>query len=58
MQNPSMTSKVIAFLMIFPAVSGCVEDSVVDSLELEFSVDTLVGGDGSREVWMLEFRAN
>ena len=45
MQNPSMTSKVIAFLMIFPAVSGCVEDSVVDSLELEFSVDTLVGGE-------------
>ena len=40
-----MISKVIAFLMIFPAVSGCVEDSVVDPLELEFSVDNLVGGE-------------
>ena len=45
MHNLSMTSKVIAFLMIFPAISGCVEDSVLDPLELEFSVDTLVGGE-------------
>ena len=45
MQNLSMTSKVIAFLMIFPAISGCVEDSIVDPFELEFSVDTLVGGE-------------
>ena len=45
MQNHSVTSKVIAFLMILPAISGCVEDSVTDPLELEFSVDKLVGGE-------------
>ena len=32
-------------LMIFPALCGCMEDSVEDPLELEFSVDYLVGGE-------------
>ena len=45
MQNHSMASKIIAFLMILPAISGCVEDSVEEPLELDFSVDFLVGGE-------------
>ena len=35
----------IAFLLLFPAISGCVEDSVDTSLSLDFSVDSLVGGE-------------
>ena len=40
-----MASKLIAFLMVLPAISGCVEDSVENKLELDFSVDFLVGGE-------------
>ena len=45
MQNHSMASKIIAFLMVLPAISGCVEDSVEEPLKLNFSVDFLVGGE-------------
>ena len=41
----SISSKIVVFLMLFPAFSGCMEDSVEDPLELEFSVDYLVGGE-------------
>ena len=41
----SISSKIVVFLMILPAFSGCMEDSVEDSLELEFSVVYLVGGE-------------
>ena len=34
----------IAFLLLFPAISGCVEDSVDTSLSLDFSVDVLAVG--------------
>ena len=37
--------KFITFLLLFPAISGCVEDSVDNPLELDFSVDFLVGGE-------------
>ena len=45
MSHSSISSKIIFFLMIIPAFSGCMEDSVEDPLELEFSVDYLVGGE-------------
>ena len=45
MQNHSLTSKIIAFLMVMPAISGCVEDSVEEPLKLDFSVNFLVGGE-------------
>ena len=45
MGSSSISSKIVVFLMIFPAFSGCMEDSVEDPLELEFSVDYLVGGE-------------
>ena len=45
MSHSSISSKMIIFLMIIPAFSGCMEDSVEDPLELEFSVDYLVGGE-------------
>ena len=45
MGNYSISSMIVAFLMIFPALCGCMEDSVEDPLELEFSVDYLVGGE-------------
>ena len=45
MGNHNNTSKIVAFLMLIPAFSGCMEDSVDDPLELEFSVDILVGGE-------------
>ena len=45
MQNHSLASKIIAFLTIIPAFSGCLEDSVQESLELDFSVSFLVGGE-------------
>ena len=38
-------SSVIIFLMILPAFSGCMEDSVEDPFKLDFSVDYLVGGE-------------
>ena len=38
-------SSVIVFLMILPAFSGCMEDSVEDPFKLDFSVDYLVGGE-------------
>ena len=37
--------KFITFLLLFPAISGCVEDSVDNPLELDFSVEFLVGGE-------------
>ena len=45
MSRSSISSKMVLFLMIFPAFSGCMEDSVEDPLELEFSVAYLVGGE-------------
>ena len=45
MASDNLVSKFTAFLLLFPAISGCVEDSVDDPLELEFSVEFLVGGE-------------
>ena len=45
MRSSSISSKIVVFLMILPAFSGCMEDSVKDPFELEFSVDHLVGGE-------------
>ncbi|CAI8268203.1 MAG: Leupeptin-inactivating enzyme 1 [Chloroflexota bacterium] len=45
MNGPERLPLAIAFLLLFPAISGCVEDSVDTSLSLDFSVDTLVGGE-------------
>ena len=45
MRSSSFSSKIVVFLMIIPAFSGCMEDSVEDPLKLEFSVDYLVGGE-------------
>ena len=45
MKDSSILSKIIIFLLIFPALSGCMEDTVDDSFSLSFSLDTLVGGE-------------
>ena len=45
MVNHSNTSKIVAILMLIPAFSGCMEDSVEDPYKLDFSVDYLVGGE-------------
>ena len=45
MLNSSSASKILVFLLIFPAVSGCVEDTIDDSFSLSFSLDTLIGGE-------------
>ena len=38
-------SKLVAFLLLFPAISGCVEEEPVEPLEISFSVGYLVGGE-------------
>ena len=45
MKDSSILSKIIIFLLIFPAVSGCMEDTIDDSFSLSFSLDTLIGGE-------------
>jgi len=45
MVSHNLIPKFITFLLLFPAISGCVEDSVDDPFELEFSVEFLVGGE-------------
>jgi len=45
MVNSSSASKILVFLLIFPAVSGCMEDTVDVEFSLSFSIDNLVGGE-------------
>ena len=45
MVNSSSASKILVFLLIFPAVAGCMEDTVEVQFNLSFSVDNLVGGE-------------
>ena len=45
MSLDASVSKLVAFLLLFPAISGCVEEESVEPLEISFSVDFLVGGE-------------
>ena len=44
MDNHQFVSFGIFFLMIFPAFCGCMDDESEDSLNLDFSIENLVGG--------------
>ena len=45
MEEHSVIARFVVILMVVPALSGCLEDEVDRSLEVEFSVDFLVGGE-------------
>ena len=45
MFHSSLMSKILVFLLIFPAVSGCMEDGADVEPSLSFSEDSLVGGE-------------
>ena len=45
MSLDASVSKLVAFLLLFPAISGCVEEDPVEPLEISFSVGYLVGGE-------------
>jgi hypothetical protein len=40
----SPVSKVVVFLLLFPAISGCMEEEPKEPLEISFSLDSLEGG--------------
>jgi hypothetical protein len=45
MVNSSSLSKILVFLLVFPAVSGCMDDEIDVEFSLSFSVNNLVGGE-------------
>ena len=45
MQGHQNAAYWLAFLMIFPALCGCMDNNTNEKFELEFSVDNLVGGE-------------
>ncbi|MEC8875346.1 MAG: M20/M25/M40 family metallo-hydrolase [Candidatus Thermoplasmatota archaeon] len=44
MSSNSSVSKIVVFLLLFPAISGCVEEEPKEPLEISFSLDSLEGG--------------